>query len=72
MGRIIEVEYAIKVFCEVDIEEGTVVRVVENVEDIEPTGRYAAPDEGHIDADEATRAIRIAEEYSWPAWERGN
>lgn len=71
MGRIIEVEYHVPVICEVDIEDGTVIRVVEDVERIEQTGRISAVDEGYIDADETVRAFKIAQDTDWPAWDRG-
>jgi len=71
MSRIIEVEHAVKVYVEVDVEEGRIVRVVEHNDDIEPTGRFSTPDEDYITAEEIVTAVKIAEDHEWPAWERG-
>lgn len=71
MTRIIEVEYRVHVYAEVDLDTGKVVRVVSDDENIQPTGQYDVQGEAHVDAEDVDRAQQIADDAEWPVWTRG-
>jgi len=72
MGRQIAVEYNVPVLCWVDIEEGTIVKVTEHVEAIEPTGQLVDEDANYFDDAASLEVARqIADDNDWPAWDKG-
>ena len=68
----IAVEYTVPVLCWVDVDEGTILSVVQHGELIEPTGRLVKEDgEYYEDASAIVVATDIADSVDWPAWESG-
>ena len=68
--REIEVEYVIKVYAVVDLDEGKVVRVEKDVDEIESTGETSGHRLVQPDLAEQIEAHRIAEsDEDWPAWD---
>jgi hypothetical protein len=71
MSRIAEVGYTVEVWCEVDLDTGTIVRVVQQVDGITATGEVNATDGEPLDESECREAQDIADgDDDWPAWER--
>ena len=72
---ILAVRYHVPMYAEVDTEAGTVTRVIVEDEHTSPpdvAGGAFDPETGEIADQETTaRAVRIAEEQEWPAWEFG-
>ena len=70
--REIEVEYEVKVYAIVDLDEGKVVRVEKDVDEIQSTGNTQGVPGGGFTPTEAEQieAHRIAEsDADWPAWD---
>ena len=72
MSRLVDVEYEVKVYARVDLDEGTVVKVIQD-ETVTPTGQWSpALNSEPITVVEAREAERIAEsDQDWPAWTLG-
>ncbi len=73
MARMIAVEYTVQVYCYVDLDEGVIDKIVEDVEGIVPTGEVTDADGTYTDSEsaDADAAIAIATSQDWPSWERG-
>ena len=73
MSRLIAVEYTVQVYCYVDLDEGVIDKVVEDVENVVPTGEVTDADGSYTDSEsaDAQAAIEIATAQDWPSWERG-
>jgi hypothetical protein len=69
--RLVDVIYHVPVLCRVDLATDTIVKVIEDVESIDPTGTWATPDESSITEHDFERAQEIADGADWPAWDRG-
>jgi hypothetical protein len=71
MSRIAEVGYTVEVWCEVDLDSGTIVRVVQQGDSIFGTGEINAVDGEPLTEAECQEAQNIADgDDDWPAWER--
>jgi hypothetical protein len=73
MSRMIAVEYTVQVYCYVDLDEGVIDKIVEDVENVSPTGEVTDADGSYTDSStaDAQAAIAIADEQDWPSWTRG-
>lgn len=67
----VQVEYSVSVFAEVDLETGSLERVVVDDESISGPDRRSVCDAAagqRVDPERAARAVKIAERGEWPAW----
>jgi hypothetical protein len=65
------VEYQVPVLVEVDLDEGEVVAVCVEDEQVDGPRGVIVLDPGGLSTASTARAIAIAEGDSWPAWEFG-
>ncbi len=65
------VEYKVPVLVEVDLDAEAIVGVYVDDEQVDGPGDVIVVAPGGLSADEAARAVAIAEADSWPQWELG-
>ncbi len=65
------VEYSVPVLVEVDLDDESVLAVRADDEQVDGPKAAISLEGGTVAEGAASRAIAVAEENSWPAWEFG-
>ncbi|MGQ0615760.1 MAG: hypothetical protein ACT4PW_02020 [Acidimicrobiia bacterium] len=65
------VEYTVPILVEIDLDEEAVVGVYVDDEHVEGPTDVVAVEAHPLSEIESNRAVKIAEQGSWPAWEFG-